>query len=235
MTRRAGEEHRAEGGGPESRSGPQPTALGRTLWYALLWCLCWVVSHVWFGIRFTGRSRVPPTGPVLLVANHQSYLDPVFVGIASRRQTGALARHSLFFWPLGWLIRSLGAVPIDRGRGGAAGFKATLAMLRQGKTVLVFPEGTRTTDGQLQSFHPGFCALARRSGATIVPVAIDGAFAALPRGASLPHPQPIHVSFCQPITQQQATGLADEQLVELVMQRISDAIKEGRRKCPLCP
>jgi 1-acyl-sn-glycerol-3-phosphate acyltransferase len=171
---------------------------------------------------------------VLLVANHQSHLDPVLVGVASPRQTGAMARHSLFVGPLGWLIRSLGAVPIDRGKSAAAGFKQLLTALRQGETLLVFPEGTRTPDGQVHPFQPGFCALARRSGATIVPVAIDGAFAALPRGASVPRPKPIHVSFCQPIAQQQAAGLADNRLVELVVQRISAALTEAPNDSPPC-
>lgn len=215
----------AQGGGLENSSGSHPSALGPHLWYALLWCVCWVVSEVWFRYRYTGRACVPAKGPVLLVANHQSYLDPVLVGIASPRQTGALARHNLFVWPLGWLIRSLGAVPVDRAKGGLAGFKATISMLRQGKTVLVFPEGTRTSDGKLQPFQPGFCLLARRSGATIVPVAINGAFAAMPRGSSFPRPTSIRASFCQPISPQQADEFPDEQLVELVFQRIRDALR----------
>ena len=215
----------ARSGELENSSSSQPPALGPQLWYALLWCVCWVVSQVWFRYRYTGRARVPAKGPVLLVANHQSHLDPVLVGIASPRQTGALARHNLFVWPLGWLIRSLGAVPVDRAKGGLSGFKATLSMLRQGKTVLVFPEGTRTSDGQLRPFHPGFCLLARRSGATIVPVAINGAFAAMPRGSSFPRPTSIRASFCQPVTPHQADGSSDEQLVELVFQRIRDALR----------
>jgi 1-acyl-sn-glycerol-3-phosphate acyltransferase len=198
--------------------------LAAQFWYSLLWCACWVVSQVWFRFRFTGRAHVPTTGPVLLVANHQSHLDPVLVGIACPRQMSPLARHDLFFWPLGWLIRSLGAVPIDRGRGGVAGFKTTLSLLRQGETVLVFPEGTRTPDGQLHPFHPGFCALARRSGATIVPVALRGAFAALPRGNSVPRPVPIHVSFCPPVTYEAAAELTDDELVDLVSRRIRAAL-----------
>jgi 1-acyl-sn-glycerol-3-phosphate acyltransferase len=167
---------------------------------------------------------VPAAGPVLLVSNHQSHLDPVLVGVASPRRMGALARHTLFFWPLGWLIRSLGAVPIERGRGGVAGFKATLAMLRRGEAVLVFPEGTRTFDGNVQPFQSGFCALARRGRATIVPVAVRGAFAALPRGSALPRPRPVQVSFCQPITPEQLDTLNDEQTVRLAFQRIADAL-----------
>ncbi len=238
MTRRNGGEHSAENEGPEKHSGPPPSALGpppsafrpplsavaSQLWYSLLWCLCWVVSQAWFRFRYAGRARVPATGPVLLVTNHQSHLDPVLVGIACPRQMGALARHDLFIGPLGWLIRSLGAVPIDRRRGGVAGFKATLEMLRRGKTMLVFPEGTRTTDGRLQPFHSGFCVLARRSGATIVPVALDGAYAAMPRGSIFPRPVPVRLQFCRPLTSQEMAALTDDQVAELVAQRIRDAL-----------
>ena len=85
---------------------------------------CWRFASV-----RRAASTCPATGPVLLVSNHQSHLDPVLVGIACPRQMRFLARHSLFFWPLSWLIRSLGAVPIDRERGGLGGIKATLKLL----------------------------------------------------------------------------------------------------------
>ncbi|MEX0611044.1 MAG: lysophospholipid acyltransferase family protein [Pirellulales bacterium] len=203
-------------------------SLPAQLWYALLWCVCWSVSQVLFRFRFTGRDHVPKTGPVLLAANHQSHLDPVLIGIACPRPTGALARRELFFWPLGWLIRSLGAVPIDRGRGAAlSGFKATLKSLREGQTMLVFPEGTRTHDGQLQPFHSGFCALARRSGATIVPVAIVGAFAALPRGRAFPRPRPITLAFAPPITPEQYDGYTDAQFTDLVAYRVAEGLKQS--------
>jgi 1-acyl-sn-glycerol-3-phosphate acyltransferase len=179
---------------------------------------------VWFRFRYTGRAHVPARGPLLLVANHQSHLDPVLVGIACPRPTGAMARHSLFFWPLGGLIRSIGAVPIERGRAGLAGFKQVLGRLRVDEPMLVFPEGTRSPDGRLQPFQPGFCTLARRSGATIVPVAIIGAYAAMPRGSRFPRPKPVSLAFGRPITNQQYSELTDEQLARLVFQRVSDAL-----------
>ena len=90
----------------------------------------------------------PRPGRCLLVANHQSHLDPVLVGLACPRQLKYLARHDLFFWPFSWWIRALGAVPIDRKRGVVGGMKTTLKLLQQNEAVLVFPEGSRTYDGQ---------------------------------------------------------------------------------------
>jgi 1-acyl-sn-glycerol-3-phosphate acyltransferase len=190
----------------------------------VLWCPCWVISQIWFHYRYVGRSHVPKTGPVLLVSNHQSHLDPVLVGIACPRQLKFLARHDLFFWPLSWWIHSLGAVPLDRKRGALGGMKTTLKLLQQGDAVLVFPEGTRTPHGELSPLLPGFCMLARRSGATIVPVAINGAYAAMPRGSSLPKSRPIQLTFAEPIPKDQYFGCTDTQLTDLVTKRIADGL-----------
>jgi 1-acyl-sn-glycerol-3-phosphate acyltransferase len=204
------------------------SGLAARLWYATLWCSCWAISQVWFRYRYFGRTNVPMTGPVLLVANHQSHLDPVLVGLACPRRLKYLARHDLFFWPFSWWIRALGAVPIDRQRGAHSGMKTTLKLLQQHEAVLVFPEGSRTYDGQLQPFRPGFCLLARRSGATIVPVAIGGAFHSMPRGSAFPQPSPITLSFALPIANAEHQQLSDEQLVRLVESRIARSLADLR-------
>jgi 1-acyl-sn-glycerol-3-phosphate acyltransferase len=121
-------------------------------------------------------------------------------------------------------IRSLGAVPIDRQRGALSGIRTTLELLKKQNAVLVFPEGSRTGDGMLDVMLPGFCLLARRSGATIVPVGIVGAYEALPRGAILARPNTIRLAFAPPITKQQAAELTNEQLITLVEQRIREAM-----------
>ncbi len=193
-------------------------------WYAILWCPCYAISQAWFQYRFAGKAHVPLSGPVLLVSNHQSNLDPVLVGLACPRQLKYLARQGLFFWPFSLWIRSLGAVPIDRERGALAGIRATIDLLKKGNAVVLFPEGSRTPDGKLHALLPGFCLLARRSGATIVPVAIDGAFAALPRGSCFPRPAQIRLAFGPPITNQQIADMTDQQLVESVHQRIVEAL-----------
>lgn len=196
------------------------------------WCLysvlrgpTWALAKLFFNFRSTGREHMPATGPVLVVSNHQSHLDPPLVGLALSRQLKYLARHGLFFWPFSWLIRSLGAVPLDKKAGGIGGVKKTLQLLRESEAVLVFPEGTRTVDGRLSPMLPGFCAIARRSGATILPVAIEGAFACLPRGTLLPRPGPITIVVCPAISAEQVAQMSDDNLVELTTARIS----EGRQ------
>jgi len=200
--------------------------LAAWFWYAMLWCPCFAISQLWFRYRFSGKGHVPVSGPVLLVSNHQSHLDPVLVGVACPRQLKYLARQGLFFFPFNLWIRSLGAVPIDRERGAIGGIRTTLELLKNDNAVLVFPEGSRTDDGKLRPLLPGFCLLARRSEATIVPVALDGAFDALPRGSHFARPATIRLAFCEAITRQRASSLTDEQLVALVGQRIQEALRQ---------
>ena len=194
------------------------------LWYGILWCPCYAFSQIWFRYRFSGKANIPLTGPVLLVSNHQSNLDPVLVGLACPRQLKFLARQGLFFFPFNYWIQALGAVPIDRERGALAGLRITLDLLKHGNAVLVFPEGSRTLDGNLQEMLPGFCLLARRSKATIVPLALDGAFASLPRDSAVIKPHSIGLRFGLPITPSQFGQLNDEELTKLVTKRIAQEL-----------
>jgi 1-acyl-sn-glycerol-3-phosphate acyltransferase len=196
-------------------------------WYRFCWSVCWVLTKLLFCFRWDGADHVPADGPVLLVSNHQSHLDPVLVGVACPRQMHALARRSLFFGPFGWLLRSVGAVPVNLEGSAVSGLKATLRLLRDANVVLVFPEGTRTVDGSLGRLRPGFCALARRSGAVIVPAAVDGSFAAMPRGRAFPRHGKIHVTFGPPIVPDEYQGLSDDELVELIRSRIVDCLGCG--------
>ena len=205
----------------------------RSLQELASWCLysvlrgpCWALATLAFGYRSFGREHVPVSGPVLIVSNHQSNLDPPLVGLALSRQLKYLARHGLFFWPFSWLILSLGAVRLEKKAGGLSGIRTTLNLLKQNEAVLVFPEGSRTSDGFLGPMQSGFCVLARRSGATIVPVAIEGAFEALPRGSMFPRPSQITVVVAPPITPEQVNRMSDDELVAATTARIN----EGRRR-----
>jgi 1-acyl-sn-glycerol-3-phosphate acyltransferase len=179
-----------------------------------------------FRYRFAGRQNVPLEGPVLIVANHQSNLDPVLIGLACPRQLKFFARVGLFFWPFSWWIRALGAVPIDRTKA-IGGMKTTLKLLKQGEAVVVFPEGSRTYDGKMAEMLPGFCMLARRSEATIVPMAIDGAFEALRRGTAVPRLADITLTICPPLSPRDFNLMNDEQLTWLVVDRIRNALQRG--------
>jgi 1-acyl-sn-glycerol-3-phosphate acyltransferase len=207
---------------------PDTSFLNRAarLWYTTLYGPCFAISKALFRFRFTGKSHVPLEGPVLIVANHQSNLDPVLIGLACPRQLKYFARVGLFFWPFSWWIRALGAVPIDR-ESAIGGIKATLKLLKQGEAIVVFPEGSRTFDGKMGELLPGFCVLARRGGATIVPAAINGAFDALPRGSFFPRLAEISLVICPSITPREINAMSDEQLTKLVAERIHAALQGG--------
>ena len=108
---------------------------------------------------------MPATGGGLVLSNHQSNLDPIVIGLCCTRRLNYVARQTLFsFAPLRWLLESLEVIPIDREGSGFGGLKETLKRLKRGEIVVLFPEGTRTPDGEVHSMKPGFCALAKRSG-----------------------------------------------------------------------
>jgi 1-acyl-sn-glycerol-3-phosphate acyltransferase len=198
------------------------------VWYLLIKTTCAVIFHGLFRLRVRGTEQVPSTGATLVLANHASHLDPVLVGVGCPRQLRYLARDSLFFWPLGWLIHSLGAVPIDR-RSGIAGLRATLQILKQHDALLLFPEGTRSHDGQQQPLKPGFCSVARRSQAALLPVGIAGSFAALPRGRNWPRLTPIALAFERPIPFSEYGDLSDDELINLVSARLAEAVDAAGR------
>jgi len=192
-------------------------------WYRLLQGLLQVLAVAIFRGRHTGRENMPAEGPVLIVSNHQSHLDPILVGIGCRRRINYVARESLFrFAPFGWFIRSVGAFPIDREGVGLSGIKESLKRLKQGEMVLIFPEGTRTPDGHIAAFRPGFTALAVRAQASILPVGIDGAFQAWPRTRRFPRPGRIRVHFGRPIAPEQFAGRNERELLAEVERRVRE-------------
>ena len=156
-----------------------------------------------------------------MVSNHQSHLDPPIVGLGCSRRMNYLARDTLFrFPPFRWLIKSLDAIPIDREGLGLSGIKESLRRLKRGEVVLVFPEGTRTVNGEIQPFLPGFTALAVRSGAAILPAAIEGAYQAWPSGRRFPQAGTIYVQYGPPILPDQLKALSERDLLHEVERRV---------------
>lgn len=196
-------------------------SLARRLWYELLRRVLQLAAVLICRVRHTGYHNIPRCGGVLVVCNHQSVLDPPIVGMGCPRQMNYLARESLFtFAPFRWLISSVNAIPIDRQGQRLSGIKAALERLKRGEMVLIFPEGTRSRDGRIQPFRPGFCALAQRSGAAILPVAIEGAFQAWPPGRRWPRPGTVHVHFGQPLMPAQTATWDEQRLASEVERRV---------------
>ncbi|MGD0384390.1 MAG: lysophospholipid acyltransferase family protein [Thermoguttaceae bacterium] len=196
-------------------------SLPNRLWYNFLRMIVQITGVLVFQVRHTGQKNIPSQGGVLVVPNHQSHLDPPLVGMGCRRHMNYLARESLFvFAPFAWLIRSINAIPIDREGFGIAGIKESLRHLKRGEMVLIFPEGTRTPDGEIKQFRPGFTSLAVRSHAAILPVAIAGAFQCWPKSRTFPRPGKIRVHYGQPVLPQEYEGLNEQELISLVEKRV---------------
>jgi 1-acyl-sn-glycerol-3-phosphate acyltransferase len=162
------------------------------LWYEFTYLASMTCMTLGFSLRLEGKRNMPRTGPVLVIANHQSFLDPALAGLAVRRHLTFLARKTLFqnrFFAR--VIRSLNAVPIDQEGVGKEGIRTVLEQLRAGKAVLIFPEGERTGDGKLHELRPGIHLLIKRTQTPIVPVGIAGAFDAWPRRRRYPVPAPL--------------------------------------------
>ena len=197
----------------------QRSLFSRVLYEFLRWLII-LGGTVFYRVRYTGRANIPRTGPVLVVSNHQSHFDPPLIGAGCSRRMNYLARKTLFHSPLGWLIRLLDAIPIDRDGLGLNGIKEALRRLKRGEMVLIFPEGTRSRDGRVAPFRPGFTVLAARCKAWILPVAIDGAFEAWPRSQTLPGPGRIHIYYGEPIPPEEVAGRDERELLAEVERRV---------------
>jgi 1-acyl-sn-glycerol-3-phosphate acyltransferase len=193
------------------------------VWYGLIKRTLQFFAVLFYRVRYTGWHNIPKEGGVLVVANHQSHLDPPLIGIGCPRVMNYLARDTLFrFRPFGWFIHSVGAIPIDRDGVAISGIKEALKRLKRGEMVLVFPEGTRSPDGEMRHFRPGFTTLAVRSKAAILPVAIDGAFEAYPRTRKFPGPGRIRMHFGVPMTPDELAGRDERELVDEIERRVRE-------------
>ena len=204
----------------------------KRLFYWLLRPVVNLYFMIFYRVRFFGGNNMPTEGGVVVVSNHQSHFDPPLIAAGLRRNLNFLARKSLFkFKPFAWLIDMLDAIPLDIDGIGFEGIKASLKRLRGGEMVLVFPEGARCWDGEIAAFKEGALTLAQRSKSAILPMAIDGCFAAWPRTNKAPHPfGRIRVLYGEPIFYEDFKNLSEEELRHLVEKRVHELFAEVKMK-----
>jgi len=168
--------------------------------YRLGWIFFRTLFATYLPTRFHNGERVPARGPVILASNHASFIDPPLVGAGFNRMVNYLARNTLFDVPiLAALLRSWKVVPVDRDGGGGAGLKAILDRLLNGGIILLFPEGTRTRDGQLLPGKAGVGLTVIKSTAPVVPVRLFGTFEAYGRYLKWPRPRRLTVKYGSPM------------------------------------
>ena len=184
-----------------------------------------------YRMRVFDRENVPKNGPVLILCNHQSFLDPMFSHSWVWRPFFFLARETLFRGLFGVLIRSVYAVPIHQGKADLAAVKTIINLLKQGKPVCIYPEGSRTFDGRIADLRPGFCLIVRRTGAPIVPVVIDGAFECWPRTRKYPRlTGRVAVVYGKPIMADHVKQMGDEEFAREFTQLLRDMQGNLRQK-----
>jgi 1-acyl-sn-glycerol-3-phosphate acyltransferase len=168
--------------------------------YRIGWISFRVMYATYFRWRVLHPDRVPESGAVILASNHASFLDPPLVGSGLRRECTFLARDTLFrFGPTRWLLTKWQAVPIDRDGSNATGMKRILEALNRGRAVILFPEGTRTRDGQLQKVRSGVGLIVAKTSAPVVPVRLWGTFEAYGRHVKFPRPKQVIVKYGEPL------------------------------------
>lgn len=185
----------------------------------------YTIFRTYFRVKYHSSKKVPLEGRLLIVANHQSFLDPPLVGVGLPRTCNYMARETLFNTIIGWHIRHLNAFPVSlEGKNALAGIKETLKRLKNEQAVLIFPEGTRSVDGKIGEFHRGIISVAKRSKSPILPCAIQGAFEAWPRQARLPRPHKVHVTYGDVIPAEKVQELSDDELLAYLRNSIAEMI-----------
>lgn len=194
--------------------------------YSVCSWTCAIAFSIFFRLRTAGVANIPRRGPVLIIANHQSFIDPPAIGCGRARHWNYLARKTLFRnrW-FGWLLRRINAVPIDQDGIGIEGIRNITERLARGQVVLVFPEGERTADGDMGRFKAGVALIFRKLDIPVVPAAIVGAYFAWPRWRKYPIPSPaflpttersIGVAFGRPRQSAELRALPREEMMTLL-------------------
>lgn len=203
---------------------PRPPAPSYAFYHAIR-----LLSRPVFGAMFRltreGLAALPGEGPLILAANHVSYLDPAVVGSTFPRAVRFLIHESVYAKPgQTWFYRAMRSIPVAREGGVArAALREAMQSLRQGAVVGIFPEGGRVEPGAVDPALVGVALLARRSGVPVVPVGIAGTEKAMPRGVALPRPVRVVVRYGEPVLYDKGDEggrSADQAFTEELMKRI---------------
>ena len=195
--------------------------------------IAWPVFMAAFRVRVVGRENVPETGGAILAGNHVSYMDPVLLWEFAPRRVHFMAKSELFKGLIGWILQEAYAFPVVRGSADRTAITTATKLLEDGELVGVFPEGTRSQDGEAGEAHGGVSFIVMRAGAPVVPVAFIGTDRVLPRGQKFVRPARVTIKFGEPIDTASFTeGSRKERmdaLTRTIMKRIGEELEAARR------
>jgi 1-acyl-sn-glycerol-3-phosphate acyltransferase len=183
------------------------------LW-KLAQCFCRIFTTCCFDLKVFGAEHVPRQGGVLLVANHQSYLDPVLVGVRLPRPLSYIAKSELFEnRHAARLLRWLNGFPVRQGSIDIGAVRETIARLRSGHALTIFPEGSRTFNGEMLPMERGVALVVRRAKVLVIPVAIHGSYQAWPMSRTIFRPRKISLLYGPPM---QLSDLSEAQILRVI-------------------
>jgi len=157
------------------------------MFYYVARAICWLLVKIFWRVEIKGIDNIPKNGGLVLASNHVSYLDPIILGISIKRKIYFIAKKEVFNNIFGsLLLRNLNAFPVDRGKTDIVAFKRAINILKEGKILGIFPEGTRSSNGVLQELKIGVLKIAKKAGVPILPVGIIGTHKIYPQGKKFP-------------------------------------------------
>lgn len=204
-----------------------------TVTYNICANLARLLSNLFFARKVVHPERMIEEGPLIIAVNHSSFVDPPLAGICSKRDVYYLARKSLMDWPIfGPLFPDMNVIPVERDGSDMSALREVIKKIREGNGVVLFPEGTRTKDGNLQPARAGIGLVIAKTMAPVLPMRIFGAYEAFPRDSKLPRFRPITVVIGNPIhfTREDiepTTRETYQQLSDRVMKAISELTIDG--------
>lgn len=183
-----------------SRRSPVSADRRTFTWYAFFKAVLWTFSKLVARVHLEGQEHIPARGPFLLVASHQSFLDPIFIQSHLRRAPHTLTKSTQFaggFW--GWVLPRLQAIPTRRYRVDPQVVRTVLRRLAAGEGVCIYAEGERTWDGAVQPLRRGTIRLLLKAGVPVIPCGTAGSFDVLPRWSHSLRRQDVWLRFGEPI------------------------------------
>ncbi len=167
------------------------------------------LTRIFFQLEVRGSGHIPRSGPAVLIANHEGYLDPIFLQMGTVRTVRYMMSSAFYdFKPTQPIFRLCEAIRVSDDGPNRDSLRTALTVLKEGGLIGIFPEGRLTRDGKVGPVLPGAAFLAARGKAPVVPARIDGSFEVLPRGRRVPRQARITVSFGPPVTIESARGEA---------------------------
>lgn len=215
------------------------TAQQSVFWYRLAQFLVWVLFRLWVRhFRVVGVENVPPSGGAFLIANHTSGIDPFILGHAvGRRMLRGPGKVELFSNPFfGYIMRKIGMFPIRQEVADAAAVRTMVELYRNGRAVIIYPEGGRSETGELKAFFPDFARLVIKMKARVIPAGIAGAREVLPIGSLIPRPNsPVAVVVGEPFELsdfygQELTAETLHRAAEILRDRVAELVTVARQE-----